>query len=133
MFWKLLNFLTDCSTDHHNLSFKTSTTLLTRKQFKCNIVIIKRIACEIWDRLSSIYIIIYNTVVSAVWRLKNSPRTCILCCHISPVQISGVVFTVDIIACTGHFVMVPLNLTYLHCFQHSLFEHLFNLYYCSAK
>jgi len=29
---------------------------------------------------------------------------------------------------TGHFVMVPLNLTYLHCLQHSLFEHLFNLY-----
>ena len=30
----------------------------------------------------------------------------------------------------GHFVMVPLNMTYLHCLQHSLFEHLFNLY-CS--
>ena len=29
--------------------------------------------------------------------------------------------------CTGHFVMVPLNMTY--CLQHSLFEHLFNLYY----
>jgi len=29
---------------------------------------------------------------------------------------------------TGHFVMVPLNLTYLHCLQHSLYEHLFNLY-----
>jgi len=26
--------------------------------------------------------------------------------------------------CTGHFVMVPLNLT---CLQHSFFEHLFNL------
>ena len=24
--------------------------------------------------------------------------------------------------------MVPLNLTYLHCLQHSLFEHLSNLY-----
>ena len=31
--------------------------------------------------------------------------------------------------CTGHFVMVPLNLTYLHCLQHFLFEHLFNLYF----
>jgi len=30
---------------------------------------------------------------------------------------------------TGHFVMVPLNMTYLHCLQHSLFEHLFNFYY----
>ena len=30
--------------------------------------------------------------------------------------------------CTGHFVMVPLNMTYLHCLKHSLFEHLFNLY-----
>jgi len=27
--------------------------------------------------------------------------------------------------------MVPLNMTYLHCLQHSLFEHLFNLY-CSG-
>ena len=25
--------------------------------------------------------------------------------------------------------MVPLKLTYLHCLQHFLFEHLFNLYY----
>ena len=24
--------------------------------------------------------------------------------------------------------MVPLNMTYQHCLQHSLFEHLFNLY-----
>ena len=31
--------------------------------------------------------------------------------------------------CTGQFVMVPLNLTYLHCLQYSFFEHLFNLYY----
>jgi len=29
---------------------------------------------------------------------------------------------------TVHFVMVPLNLTYQHCLQHSFFEHLFNLY-----
>jgi len=28
-----------------------------------------------------------------------------------------VLFAVDV---TGHFVMVPLNLTYLHCLQHSL-------------
>jgi len=31
--------------------------------------------------------------------------------------------------CTGHFVMVPLNMTYLHCLQYALFEHLFNLYW----
>jgi len=30
--------------------------------------------------------------------------------------------------CTGNFVMVPLNMTYLHCLQHSFFEHPFNLY-----
>jgi len=34
---------------------------------------------------------------------------------------------------TGNFVMVPLNLTYLHCLQHSFFEHLFNLYYICVK
>jgi len=30
--------------------------------------------------------------------------------------------------CMGYFVIVPLDLTYLHCLQHSFFEHLFNLY-----
>ena len=25
--------------------------------------------------------------------------------------------------------MVPLNMTHLHCLQHSFFEHLFNLYW----
>ena len=29
----------------------------------------------------------------------------------------------------GHFVMVSLNLTYLHSLQHPFFEHLFNVYY----
>ena len=29
--------------------------------------------------------------------------------------------------------MVPLNLTYLHYLQHSLFEHLFNLYYINCN
>jgi len=29
----------------------------------------------------------------------------------------------------GIFVMVPLNLTYLHCIQHFFFENLFNLNY----
>ena len=28
-----------------------------------------------------------------------------------------------------YFAILPLNLTYLHCMQHSFFEHLFNLYY----
>ena len=31
--------------------------------------------------------------------------------------------------CAGHFVVVPLGMTCLHCLQHSLFEHLFSLYY----
>ena len=76
------------------------------------------------------FILSFTTLLSVpCGGLKKSPRTCILCCHISPVQISGVVLTVDIIACTGHFVMVPLNMTYLHCLQHSLFEHLFNLFH----
>jgi len=37
-----------------------------------------------------------------------------------------VVMCVDF--CTGHFAMGSLNLTYLHCLQHSFFEHPFNLY-----
>jgi len=36
---------------------------------------------------------------------------------------------VEVSTSTYHFVMVPLNLTYLHCLQQSLFEHFFNLYY----
>jgi len=36
--------------------------------------------------------------------------------------------SVCVFLCTGHFVMVPLNLTSLHCLQHSFFEHLYNLY-----
>jgi len=38
---------------------------------------------------------------------------------------------VPCVSFTGHFVMVPSNMTYLHCLRHSLFEHLFNLYYIS--
>jgi len=36
--------------------------------------------------------------------------------------------------CTGHFVTVPLNLTCLHCLQHSFFEHIFNsiLLHCKS-
>ena len=30
--------------------------------------------------------------------------------------------------CTGHLVMVPFKLTYLHCLHHSFFENLFSLY-----
>jgi len=30
--------------------------------------------------------------------------------------------------CTGHFVMVPINLTYPHFLQHFFFEHIFHLY-----
>jgi len=31
--------------------------------------------------------------------------------------------------CTGHFFMVPINLTCPHCLQHFFFEHLLHLYY----
>jgi len=30
--------------------------------------------------------------------------------------------------CTGRFVMVPINLTCLHCLQHSFFQRRLNLY-----
>ena len=39
------------------------------------------------------------------------------------------VFCVRVCFYTGIFVMVPLNLTCLHCLRHSFFEHLFDLYY----
>ena len=34
--------------------------------------------------------------------------------------------------CMGHFVMVPLNKTCVHCLQHYFIENLFNLYYIST-
>ena len=36
------------------------------------------------------------------------------------------------ISCTGHFISVPLDLTYLHCLQHFLYKYLFNLI-CQLK
>jgi len=33
----------------------------------------------------------------------------------------------------GHCVMVPLNLTYLHCLRQFSFEHFFNLYYVTLE
>jgi len=47
----------------------------------------------------------------------------------SPLQRFNIKFTSFRFKLTGHFVMVPLNMTCLHCMQHSLFVHLFNLYY----
>ena len=36
--------------------------------------------------------------------------------------------------CTGHFVMVPINLTCPHCLQHFFFEHLLHLYFhCNMR
>jgi len=34
--------------------------------------------------------------------------------------------------CTGHFVTVPLNLTYLHCLQRFFCDHRLNLYWDTA-
>jgi len=49
---------------------------------------------------------------------------CLLCHGVLHVLVS---FCVGFLY--GPFFMVPLNLTYLHCLQHSFFEHLFNLYW----
>jgi len=35
--------------------------------------------------------------------------------------------------CTGHFIIVRLNLTCPHCLQHSFFEHIFHFYYDTNK
>ena len=55
------------------------------------------------------------------------------CCHIDGVfslqKSFHCISTTCVSFCTGHFVIVPLNMTYLHCLQHSLFEHPFNFYY----
>ena len=59
--------------------------------------------------------------------LKNTKKSFFLhVCCVMVLYVFCVVLCVSF--CTGHFVMVPLNLTYLHCLQQSFFEHLFNLY-----
>jgi len=47
-------------------------------------------------------------------------------------DVVGVFVSFCVSFCTGHFVMVPLNLTYLHCLQHSFYEHFFILY-CNSS
>jgi len=37
------------------------------------------------------------------------------------------VSSIVLVFCTGRFVVVPLNMTYLHILQHYLFEHQFIL------
>ena len=51
----------------------------------------------VWTSLQ--FILSFTTLLSVpCGGLKNRPVLAFLCCHISPVQISDVVFTVDIIA-----------------------------------
>ena len=64
---------------------------------------------------------------------KNPKNTKIVflnfCCVLIMLMFHVFCVVLCVCFCTGHFVMVPLNLTFLYCLQHSLFEHLFNLYY----
>ena len=41
-------------------------------------------------------------------------------------------WTLSIVFCRDLCHVVAICLTYLHCLQHSLFEHLFNLYYAQS-
>jgi len=63
----------------------------------------------------------FTSQTNNCWRYCNNPSFCDCLVNVF-VSFCVLVF------CTGHFVIVPFNLTYLHCLQHSFFEHLFNLY-----
>jgi len=76
----------------------------------------------------SIYIHVYNQCKRNIRYNTTTPTFKIKC--IMYQNIFGFFCVVLCVSfCTGQFVMVPLNLTYLHCLQRSLFEHLFNLYW----
>jgi len=53
------------------------------------------------------------------YQRSGCKKTCMLLMH--PI--------IELCLLTGLFVTVSLNLTCLHCLQHSFFEHLFNVYY----
>ena len=80
---------------------------------------------------------IYSSVKLDCWhKHNNNAHICILTqkysfskCLLRHDVVRVFVSFCVLIFFTRHFVMVPLNLTYLHCLQHSLFEHHFNLYY----
>jgi len=82
-----------------------------------------RFVCTLW--ILSLRIFTYNVCLWIVhlrnYKLKRK------CCVMVLYVLFFVVLCVSF--CTGHFVMVPLNLTYRHCLQHFFFEHLFNLFY----
>jgi len=73
---------------------------------------------DLWNQ--SITVLIVSMIVSYKTSsyIHSQFRTCPL-----PICLGISIFVVC------HFVMVPFNLTYLHCLQHFMFEHLFNLYY----
>jgi len=74
----------------------------------CYSILVKTLL-ELWASLR--FILWITTLLSVPYGgLKKSPRTCILCCYISPVQRSGVVFTVDFIASYGPFCHSALKL-----------------------
>jgi len=68
-------------------------------------------------------------LLNVIKHLRKQYILCVEICtgHTHAYVQSFVSFCV-LVFCTGHSVMVPLNFTYLHCLQHSLLEHLFNLF-----
>jgi len=66
-----------------------------------------------------------DNYISQFLKLRGVEFTAKVFCCVMMLYVFFVVLCVGF--CTGHFDMVTLNLTYLHCLQHSLFEHLFNL------
>ena len=60
--------------------------------------------------------------------IKVQQETLLICSVFFGIGDDTFVLFCVLFLCTGHFITVPLYLTYLHCLQHSVFEHLFNLY-----
>jgi len=79
-------------------------------------------------RNSNYPILIKVTWITHTMTKTNKRKTQKIVCFACMLRL-GVLHVLCVCFCTSHFVMVPLNLTCLHCFQHSFFEHLFNLYY----
>ena len=71
-------------------------------------------------------IVLLSTVLSYVW-LRKTQKIVISLCLLRPCLLR--VLWCSVCFCTGHFVMMPINLTCPHWLQHVFFEHLLHLYF----
>ena len=86
-----------------------------------------RMRCSLFHRTSFIlwhtFKLNYENLIKMFFKTRNTKKIVYSECMLR-LGVLRVLCCSVYLFCTSHFVMVPLNLTYLHCLQHSFFEHL---------